>query len=200
MNKKLRDRPTSGKNIPMKKPITWIMLLFFCSAFYTSCKKSNGSSASPFAESLRTSCNTTFVGKGDSLNIYSPTAFTPNGSGTNNVYRLVADYNTFSSFLVTIYDTTGLLVYQSDQASFLWFGIDSTGIASTNYKFYVKINYTTTGNITDSGCTYLFLLGTDSAAGCVHAIPADSSKYEFPDQFSTSGFMKDWPSGEVYCN
>jgi gliding motility-associated-like protein len=188
------------------KNVNYILLMAALVISYTACKKSANSTdntitLTPFADSLRIKCTQPFIGAGDLVNIYFPTAFTPNGDGTNDIYAPVSSDLSFSSFLMTIYDTTGKQMFQSGSALYGWDGYDSaTGKISTKYKFYVQIDYTTPGNKTEHGNTYLFLLPADSALGCVNRVFTDTSKYEFPDQFdAVAGFNATWPSNEVFC-
>ena len=192
----------------MRNTTTHLLLLFIGLAVFAGCKKpkNNGVTLSAFAISLRNTCTTPFVGNGDSSHIYLATAFTPNGDGLNDLYGVqgasALSPGYFSSFLMKIYDTTGTLVFQSIGATVRWDGMDmTTGTQSTRYKFYVKINYTTAGNITDSGGTYLFLLSSNATRTCVTRVYTDTAKYEFVDQFDArTGFNPAWPGYENYCN
>ena len=191
----------------MKKAFICLSLSILCFILGAGCKKSSNNDPSPFALSLAKTCTKPFVGHGDSSNIYLPTAFTPNGDGINDVYRILGESclspGYFLSFLLTVYDTTGALVYQSNHVSQIqWYGLDTaTGKLSTKYKFYVKISYTTAGNITDSGGTYVYLLSTDTLKHCINRMHADTAKYQLPDQFDPiTGFNPAYPSFEQFCN
>ncbi len=182
-------------------PSILLLCLFF--ALFACCKKkpdSANNNTPTFADSLRRSCIQPFTGPGDSSDYYLPTAFTPNGDGINDLYRIIGKNLNFSSFLMSIYDTTGTLVFQSKDASYSWNGKDTTtGKQSTKYKFYVEVAYTTTGNRSASAGTFLFLLATTTPPGCVNIVKSDSSSYEFGDQFSFTGFNAATPSGESFC-
>lgn len=189
----------------MKQWSIWILVGLAFSAQFA-CKKpvdKTGPVVPTLADTLRATCTSPFEGRGDSSKIYLPTAFSPNGDGVNDSYRLIgkdvgAGY--FSSVSIKIYDTTGTVVYQSTGAALpQWDGTDqNTHGISTKYKFYVRIKYTTARNITDSGNTYLYLL---SGHSCVTAVVADTSKYRFPTQFDLStGYNASWGSFETYCH
>ena len=192
----------------MKKNAAYFLLLCLCFTLYISCKKSSDKSntnttiTNTFADSLRKSCTLPFVGVGDSSNFYLATAFTPNGDGVNDLYKIIGKTSDIASFLMTIYDTTGKLVFQTNNAARAWDGTDtSTGKQSTKYKFYVEVAYTTTGNKSASAGTFLFLLSTNITLGCINIVKADSSSYEFGDQFNiVTGFNPAFTSGESYCN
>jgi len=192
----------------MKKTPVYLSMVVVAVCMYISCKKSSNDSnvSTPFADSLRKTCTQPFVGPGDSSDIYLPTAFTPNGDGINDLYRIVGRNlfpTSFSSFLLTVYDTTGKLIFRSVDASVPWEGIDSTtGKVSTKYKFYVELAYNMLSGKSASKGTFLYLLTTDSAAHCVNIRTADSSKYIFEDEFDASipGFNPAWSSYETYCN
>jgi gliding motility-associated-like protein len=188
----------------MKGKFLLATLLGICTLSYFSCKKSSSSTPSTttpsaFADSLKADCIHPFIGRGDTLSLYLPTAFTPNGDGVNDIYKIIGFTDSFSSFNLSIYDTTGALVWLSTSAARRWEGTDTaTGRLSTKYKFYVKIKYTTEHGITDSGSTFVYLLS--AGTGCVHAVAADSASYEFIDQFDpATGFNAAWGSYETYC-
>jgi len=192
----------------MRKKTAYILLPGLCFALYISCRKptdkpnTNNTNTNTFADSLRKSCTKPFVGAGDSSNFYLATAFTPNGDGLNDLYKIIGRTSDIATFLMTIYDTTGKLVFQTNNVTRAWDGTDTaTGRQSTKYKFYVEVAYTTTGNKSASAGTFLFLLSANSSLGCINIIKADSSSYEFGDQFNIStGFTPSFTSGESYCN
>ena len=182
-----------------------IFFLVLCSLglLLAQCKKTTKATyvSSALADSLRSTCTQPFVGAGDSSSIYLPTAFSPNGDGVNDVYKIIGGGTTFRSFMMTVYDTTGKIVFQTTNPMENWTGKDTTtGKLSTQYKFYVEVKYTTTGSKSVSGGTYVYLLA-GSPSGCVNDTPADTAKYEFSDQFDlATGFNKAYPSFEHFCN
>jgi len=197
----------------VNKILPFFLVLSLGCIIYPGCKKPKTTNTIPktdtlsaFADSLKRTCTTPFVGPGDSSDIYLPTAFTPNGDGVNDLYKIigvdcsVAGY--FSSFQLTVYDTLGNLVFQTTSPLQYWEGTDTaTGRQSTKYKFYVELAYTTAGGKTGNKGTFLFLPATNTTLGCINAIPADSSSYEFPDQINPiTGFNRAMSSNEVYCN
>ena len=191
----------------MKSTFGILLLSVLCFTLTMNCKKKSDNSnntPSAFADSLRRTCTQPFVGTSDSSDFYLPTAFTPNGDGIDDVYRILGNQSDIARFLLTIYDTTGTLVFRSTAASRAWDGTDTTtGKLSTKYKFYVEIAYTTTGNKSVSAGTFLFLLSTNTSLGCLNIAPADSASYEFEDQFNIvtgSGFNPSIASNETFCN
>ncbi len=179
------------------------MAAIFCAVILTGCNKTSKNADKDLASSLRTTCTAPFVGRSDTAGIYLPTAFTPNGDGNNDVYSLIGAEvapGYFSNLSVKIYDTDGALVYQSMGTSLLlWDGKDqTTNSRSKKYKFYVKINYTTAHNTTDSGGTYVYLL---SGGSCVNGLSSDIPYYRFPAQFSPfTGYDASWSANETYCH
>lgn len=193
----------------MKKLFGLILVASLTAGVQMSCKKHTdtpntpGTNGPTLADTLRATCISPFEGHGDSSHIYLPTAFTPNGDGLNDYYSLTGRGLTagyFSSLNIKIFDTTGTIVYQSAGTTLPeWDGVDQNTHAQTSkYKFYVKVKYTTSGNITDSGSTYLYHL---SGNACVNAVWADTSRYRFPSQFDPStGYNPAWSPNETYCH
>ncbi len=201
----------------MKNASAYLVLMTIFITVSIGCKKSadpnkpdpnnpTGDSTSALADSLHKTCTMPFVGAGDSSHIYLPTAFTPDGNGLNDVYRVLGRElfpTSFSSFLMTVYDTTGKLMFRSTDPSEGWEGYDSvTHKASTKYKFYVELAYNMLSGKSASAGTFVYLLPTDPLAGCVDIKIADSSTYIFEDQFDATipGFNITWPSYETYCH
>ncbi|MBX2905270.1 MAG: gliding motility-associated C-terminal domain-containing protein [Taibaiella sp.] len=188
----------------MKNSYTLLAVLILTVA---SCKKvkhnETQTQLSPFAQSLKASCTAPFKGKGDALDVYLPTAITPDGNGINDTYGLAPVDCNFTSFSLDIYDTTGIRVYHSGTPSgIIWDGTDmNTGHIALKYKYYVKVAYTTQGNITDSGSTYLFLLPHNDAKTCIIRMAADTMLYLFPSQFVIgSGFDRINNCFEHFCD
>ncbi len=180
----------------------FIALGCLCVAAMTACKKKDNSQAE-FAQRLKSTCTAPFVGKGDTAKVYFPTAFTPNGDGINDVYGSVFNTTSFTSVTLNIYDTTGTLVHLGTATSgYFWDGFDkNTGKVAAKYKYYIKIRYTTAGNVTDSGSTYVYVLTTDASRHCINRVPADSGRYQFPTQFiAGAGFSSSVDAFETYCN
>lgn len=185
----------------MKKSLIIFFIFVIIVDVYVSCSKSkNNATTKTFVDTLHETCTQPFQGLGDSATFYLPTAFTPNGDGINDNYNLIGTKLHFSSFSLTIYDTTGKLVHQTTNPFFIWDGTDTTtGVQSVKYKFYVLINYKTTANRLGSAGTYLYLLST-STSGCINSVLADTSKYEFPDQFNLYTGYSHISSLETFCN
>lgn len=195
----------------MSKFVTIVLTISLFAGLQMGCNKQKDTNhsvtptpavTSALADTLRATCIAPFVGRGDTLGLYLPTAFTPNGDGLNDVYSLIG-YNItpgyFTNLTVKIYDTTGVLVYETAGPNPLaWDGIDkNTDSAGKKYKYYVRLKYTTAGNITDSGSAYLYLLrGTT----CITADTSDFPRFRFPSQFDiTTGYVPTWNSYETFC-
>jgi gliding motility-associated-like protein len=73
--------------------------------------------------------------------VWTPTAFTPNGDGTNDIYKPILKNIIESSFELFIYDRWGKLVYQSNEINSGWNGIrQDNGISaeSSSYSFVMR--------------------------------------------------------------
>ena len=108
--------------------------------------------------------------------------------------------NLAASYQLTIYRTNGIKVFQTTSATTSWQGFDTTGAKCTDYKYYVKIKYTTPGlHSADTG-TFLFLLPTDTTHHCVTRVVADTASYKFPDQFDPLTGAFSFTTNEAFCN
>lgn len=195
----------------MRKLITVVLTISLFAGLQIGCNKTKDTTHTvtptpdptrALADTLRATCIAPFTGHADTLGLYLPTAFTPNGDGLNDVYNFIG-YNVmpgyFTSLSVKIYDTTGVLVYETAGPNPLaWDGIDkNTDSTGKKYKYYVRLKYTTAHNITDSGATYLYLL---RGAACITADTSDFPQFRFPTQFDfTTGYVPTWNSYEVFC-
>jgi len=157
---------------------------------------------SAFAQSLKQTCNAPFKGKGDGMDVYLPTAMSPNGDGINDVYGLAPIDFSFLTLSMDIYDTLGKLVFHTTTPSGnMWDGQDmNTGKLAQGYKYYVKLAYKTAGGVADSGGSYVFLLPYDAVNRCTKRIAADMDKYIFASQFVVgSGFDRSIDPFEQFC-
>lgn len=93
------------------------------------------------------------------LRVYIPTAFTPNGDNTNDVFRIYGegfkDDDQIKSFLIVIFDRWGNEIFSSREANFEWDGtVDGTPVAVGTYVYKIRLEgyatqkYEATGNIT----------------------------------------------------
>ena len=75
--------------------------------------------------------------------MWTPTAFTPNGDGENDIYQPIFHNIIESSFQLFIYDRWGKLVYQSTDINGGWDGIrHDNGISAeiSSYSFLARFN------------------------------------------------------------
>ena len=193
----------------MKKLLFLVATICCCFCLLTRCKKSDNKTVvtnpptdtlAAFAQSLAASCTHSFAGAGDTTTFYLPTAFTPNGDGVNDVYALMGPHQSFSTYLLTIYKTNGVKVFKTTVSSTYWDGRNTTGSKCTDYKYFVKIKYTTPGNISVDTGTYLYLLPTDTVHGCITRVAADTVSYKFPDQLDIYSGLFSYPTNETFCN
>ena len=194
----------------MKKLFFFIVAASVVCILISGCKKNKDSNAvidnppadtlSAFAQSLATSCTHPFTGHGDSTTFYLATAFTPNGDGINDVYGLMGMHQSFSSYQLIIYKTNGTKVFKTTASGTGWDGRDTTGAKCTDYKYYVKIKYTTPGSLSADTGTFLYLVPTDTVHGCVNRVAADTTYYHFPDQLDIYSGMFSYPTNEIFCH
>jgi len=190
----------------MKKALILVLAVVAAYGFATGCKKSDSSTTpantdtlSAFARNLAVTCTHAFSAQGDSSTFVLPTAFTPNSDGVNDVYHIMGMYPYFTTYQLTVYKINGTKVFQTTTASTSWQGTDTTGAKCTDYKYWVKIKYTTADKSVDTG-TFVFLLPTNTAMGCVNRVAADTASYKFPDQFDVYTNLFSFPTNEVFCN
>ena len=192
----------------MKQVFSAITIIGLGYFLFTGCKKSDSTPSTPvvttvdstFIKSLAASCVNPFTGIGDSGTFALPTAFTPNGDGVNDIYKLMGLHQSFTSYLITIYKQNGTKVFQTTNATTAWAGLDTTGAKCTDYKYYVKIKYTTPAlHSVDTGA-YLFLLASDTVHHCVTRVYADTVNYKFPDQYNVMSSTFSYPTNELFCN
>jgi gliding motility-associated-like protein len=196
----------------MNRITSFVSILFAVVFLFTDCSKPNDNNTptptpvvykpSAFADSLKSVCTQPFTGAGDSTNFYLPTAFTPNADGINDSYKIIGMNNNFSAFMLSVYDTTGKLVFSTNSPTTNWTGADTlTNANYTKYKFFVLVNYTTLGGKTASKGTYVFVLSANTATRCINRVIADTVLYEFGDQFNpATGFNAAFNSMETFCN
>jgi gliding motility-associated-like protein len=180
--------------------IATILSAVRCQKSATTTTPAGSGTDSTFIKSLQSSCGHAFTGRGDSGYYALPTAFTPNADGLNDFFKLLGLHQSFSSFLLTIYKTNGVKVFQSTDPGSAWTGKDTTGTKCTDYKYFVTIRYTTPGLITVDTGAYLFLLSADTIHNCVTRVYADTASYFFPDQYDPSTNSFPFPGYETYCN
>ncbi len=75
----------------------------------------------------------------DDLQVFIPNAFTPNGSGTNDYFKIYGVG--FTSYELFIYDRWGKLVYHSKSRDSAWDGKDATtGIPVPQGLYVYKVS------------------------------------------------------------
>jgi len=187
----------------MWKSLIFIAAVVATIAIYPSCKKSSdnntASKDTTFAQQLAASCSHQFLVVVDTSCYALPTAFSPNGDGINDVVSLMGIHSTISSFQMTIYKTDGTQVFQTDLYSNSWDGKDTFGHKCTDYKYYVKIQLTSTDANIDMG-SYIYMLRSNKTAGCDSTVAADKPNYRFSDEFDPLTGTFHYTTNEVFCN
>lgn len=92
------------------------------------------------ASNAQTSCSDTLEYRYvviDSILLFIPNAFTPNGDGVNDVFKVV-DRN-FQTFDIWIYNRWGQLVYYSNDPKFVWDGrLNGENLQPGNYPYLIR--------------------------------------------------------------
>jgi hypothetical protein len=164
----------------MKKTI-FLVVVCFTTLIFTNCKKGSSSSG----------CSGTFIARGDTGFIALPTAFIPNDTVNNKLFRIVKlSADSFASLSLSVYKLSGTLVFQTTHAYQAWDGKDLTGKLCTDYEYSVKLKYTTMGGKSVDTCTFLYMLTVDKVHNCLTNRKADVNSYTFGDGFDafTGGF------------
>ena len=83
----------------------------------------------------------------DETFIQSPTAFSPNGDGVNDVFR-IANYDDFSSYILRVYNRWGELVFDNQGYNVAWAGSyqglkQNIGV----YTFYIEAQPANAGSV-----------------------------------------------------
>jgi gliding motility-associated-like protein len=132
----------------------------------------------------------------DSTYYYVPTAFTPNADGINDFFFVRYNKIDTDSSSVTIWDTTGRLVYYRHLGNIEegWDGYDTAGVKcpAGHYPVYVQIK--TAAGVKSSNCACVTLLQYGSSS-CINT---GGVTYYFPDQVNIdSGFT--YTTMETLC-
>ena len=77
-----------------------------------------------------------------SINIYFPNAFTPNGDGVNDEFKVVTSTTNIALFSLSIYNRWGALVYQTNDITQGWDGTYK-GTACQRGSYVFKVTYNT---------------------------------------------------------
>ncbi|MBA3827849.1 MAG: gliding motility-associated C-terminal domain-containing protein [Taibaiella sp.] len=156
---------------------------------------------------LLASCHTTTVSPtrcsdpkkisdGDSVSIYVlPTAFTPNGDGRNDIYRLVGLHLHLDSSKLVIWDSLGLPVFNGSAKSG-WDGTrtDGSKAAPGNYRVAARI-VKENGTAIDV-CSQVTIL-VYSENGCIVGNPND---YILEDQIDLYTGVAAYHSQDIFCH
>ena len=143
-----------------------------------------------------TSCNgdSVLMQKPDTTDLwyYLPTAFTPNGDGITDIFRLVysSRVNADSS-TITIWDKNGNGVFEGS-VNQVWNGHDTKGnlCAAGHYPLYLKIM--TTSGVWKEQCGCVSILTYQG--NCIYT---GGVTYYYPDEIDTTGF--DLPTHDNIC-
>jgi len=185
--------------------VAFIAVAAIC-CLYASCKKDSAKTTS--TTSTTWTCDsayavrdtTSIVSPGLYYNIAMPTAFTPNGDGRNDLFRVLSDSLTDASFLLTIYRPNGTIIFETNNHTTGWDGYDSSGVLGTDYQYGVSLRYTNMHGVVVDTCSRVFLLHTNATLGCIIDTVADKPYYKFADMYDLATGKFDFASEEEsYC-
>ncbi len=81
--------------------------------------------------------------------LYVPNAFTPNGDGTNDVFRPVLSGFQDDYYELLIFDRWGELIFESNSTSYYWEGTDPSGVQAKSDIYVWRIKVRETGSYAD---------------------------------------------------
>ena len=122
---------------------------------------------------------------------YLPTAFTPNGDGLNDVFKLFFKGLDTLASTITVWNLSGTKVFDGKLTT-RWDGIDLSGARCAAGKYPVYLDLKTYAGITVTVCACVNIL---SYTG--NCLKTNGTPYYFPDQLDTTGFV--FPTNEILC-
>jgi gliding motility-associated-like protein len=168
------------------KRILVVASSLFIIVFLVMCKKKTTPTTPPKNNATCTTCSgTPLIHKPDAAGVfyYVPTAFTPNGDGLNDLFRVFYDKLDTAKSIVTIWDTTGVEVFNG-KITKSWDGFDIKGARCPAGKYPVYVQLTDVNGTVTNTCTCVTLLKYTG-----NCIVTNGTAYFFPDQIElTTGF------------
>ena len=133
----------------------------------------------------------------DSVMYFVPTAFTPNGDGLNDIFRVTFHNLVADSSTITIWDLNGKEVYagyvSTNNHANGWDGTDFSGNKCPAGLYPVYVQLLTNKGIIVNECTSVTLL--QYTGKC---IKGNAAAYKFEDQINVdSGFV--YQTNDVFC-
>lgn len=176
----------------MKQTVT-IAICIIAAVCIIRCTKSNDNTTKNLATC--TTCSVapiTHSTDSTGLRYYLPTAFTPNGDGINDLFRLLfyTNLNVDSSTL-TIWDIKGNGVF-TGTINQPWDGHDLKGnlCAAGHYPLYLKLRTASGATIATCGCVTILTY----KGNCIYT---GGITYDLADEADTSGFV--YPTNDHLC-
>jgi len=175
----------------MNRLIIVIIAIIILGSAVTCSKSNNSTKPTP----LCTTCSVAVVAhKTDSTGFYYflPTAFTPNGDGINDVYRVIYDSLDAGASILTIWNASSQGVYAGDLTQ-SWNGTDLNGNKCAAGKYYVSMKLVTLKGQTIAACTCVTIL--QFKGSCIYT---GGITYYFGDEVDpVNGFA--YPTNENLC-
>jgi len=143
-----------------------------------------------------TTCSTTPVEHSldaDSVFYVVPTAFTPNGDGINDIFKVIYNKLDTDSSLVTIWNINGTEVF-TGKITARWEGTDLNGNKCPAGQYPVQVKLRTLAGITTTSCACVTLLTYSGSC-----IKTNGITYLFVDQIDPSQGMIYSTTEEQLC-
>jgi gliding motility-associated-like protein len=171
-----------------------LSLLVVFTVFIAACKKNSDDTDKVYT--LPTECNH-MISVRDSLDFYLPNAFTPNGDGRNDVYRLFGFLDqSYAHFRMSISRLNGQQVFETTNMTAGWNGKDFNGNIPTDYLYKVNIKGTSPSTLLIDSCTYVYMFSDT----CVPQGIVDLTTLRFEDMFDPATGATPYLTGENICH
>ena len=174
---------------------SFFLVMFIFSSFLFSCRKDKNKNSNSSPTSIPIAgCIDSAYGYRDLTaidTVWIPKAFTPNGDGINDEYRVIVE-SVISNFSLTIKDYTGATLFNTTNPDSGWNGKNKSGAIVEGY-------YIASISFTDSKANSIWYNNVIASyqyhGGC---IPKDCQNCDFDDQIDTKlGFV--YPTHEMIC-
>jgi gliding motility-associated-like protein len=162
------------------------------------CVKQGTEEPQPIVYTLPDSCNQNITLNEPGNTIAFPNAFTPNGDGRNDMFRLVTASPSVGWYRLSVARLSGQELFETTDLSKAWDGRDSTGNIASDFLYRVNIKGITELHKHIDKCTFVYLLPS-GPNNCARFLTADPNKLRFEDQFNPQTGTAPYTTGEKLC-